>query len=106
MENDPTIEHILSQNPKFKPRVYGFNNEEDFQDYKNLLGNLTLLEKKINSSINNDDLVEKLNGYSTSKFKMTSIFATSLSTTKTFKKKDLQIRGQQLVEDFAKRWWA
>jgi len=106
MENDPTIEHILSQNPKFKPRVYGFNNEEDFQDYKNLLGNLTLLEKKINSSIKNDDLVEKLNGYSTSKFKMTSIFATSLSTTKTFKKEDLQIRGQQLVEDFAERWWA
>lgn len=106
MENDPTIEHILSQNPKFKPHVYGFKNEEDFQDYKNLLGNLTLLEKKINSSIKNDDLVEKLNGYSTSKFKMTSIFATSLSTTKTFKKGDLQVRSQQLVEDFAKRWWA
>lgn len=106
MENDPTIEHILSQTPKFKPRAYGFKNEEDFEEYKNLLGNLTLLEKKINSAIQNDDLAEKLNGYSTSKFKMTSVFATTLSTTKTFKKGDLQSRGQKLVEDFAQRWWA
>lgn len=106
MEADPTIEHILSQNPKFKPRSYGFKNEEDFEEYKNLLGNLTILEKKINSSIKNDDLVEKLTGYSLSKFKMTSVFATSLSTTKTFKKSDLQIRGQRLVEDFSKRWRA
>jgi uncharacterized protein with ParB-like and HNH nuclease domain len=104
MGADPTIEHILSQTPKFKPRSYGFESEEDFEEYKNLLGNLTILEKKINSSIKNDDLLEKLNGYTTSKFKMTSIFATSLSTTKTFKKIDLQTRGQQLVEDFSKRW--
>ncbi|WP_292995912.1 DUF262 domain-containing HNH endonuclease family protein [Nitrosomonas sp.] len=106
MDNDPTIEHILSQNPNFKPRAYGFKNEEDFEEYKNLLGNLTLLEKNINSSIKNYDLVEKLSGYSKSKFKMTSIFATSLSTTRSFKKTDLLNRGQQLVEDFAKRWWA
>lgn len=106
MGADPTIEHILSQTPRFKPRSYGFKNEEEFEEYKNLLGNLTILEKKINSSIQNDDLVEKLNGYSKSKFKMTSIFATSLSTTKTFKKGDLQTRGQQLVDYFAKRWWA
>lgn len=106
MENDPTIEHILSQTPKFKPRAYGFKNDEDFEEYKNLLGNLTLLEKKINSSIKNFDLVEKLNGYSSSKFKMTSIFATSLSISKSFKKTDLQSRGQDLVEDLAKRWWA
>ncbi len=106
MKNDPTIEHILSQNPKFKPRIYGFKNDEDFEEHKNLIGNLTLLEKKINSSIKNDDLIEKLNGYSASKFKMTSIFATSLSTVKSFKKDDLKNRGQQLVNDFSQRWWA
>jgi len=106
MENDPTIEHILSQTPKFKPRAFGFKNDEDFEECKNLLGNLTLLEKKINAAIKNDDLVEKLTGYSASKFKMTSTFATTLATTKSFKKEDVKIRGQQLVEDFAKRWWA
>lgn len=106
MASDPTIEHILSQTPKFKPRAFGFKNEEDFEEHKNLIGNLTLLEKKINSSIKNDDLVEKLTGYSKSKFRMTSIFATSLATTKSFKKEDVKIRSQKLVEDFAKRWWA
>ncbi len=101
-----TIEHILSQTPNFKPRAYGFKNDEEFEDHKNLIGNLTLLEKRINSSIKNYDLVEKLDGYSKSKFKMTSIFAAALSTNKTFKKVDLQKRGQEMVEDFAKRWWA
>jgi hypothetical protein len=96
----------LSQHPNFKPRAYGFKNDEDFEVHENLLGNLTLLEKKINSSIQNYDLVEKLKGYSTSKFEMTSQFATFLSTTKTFKKDNLQTRGQQLVDDFSKRWWA
>ena len=106
MKTDPTIEHILSQHPNFTPTAYGFANDEDFEVHKNLLGNLTLLEKKINSSIKNYDLVEKLKGYSASKVKMTSKFATFLSTTKTFKKGELQDRGQQLVDNFAKRWWA
>jgi uncharacterized protein with ParB-like and HNH nuclease domain len=112
MESNPTIEHILSQNPKFQLHAYGFENQEEFDKYKHLIGNLTLLEKTINSSIQNDDLVEKVNGsngnngYRKSKFKMTSILATSISITNTFKKEDLEMRNQQLVEDFSKRWWA
>ena len=106
MKNEPTIEHILSQTPNFQPRSHGFNNEEDFLDNKNLLGNLTLLEKKINSSIQNGYIGDKMTGYNNSKFKMTSIFATSFLTTRSFKKKDMLARGKQLVDDFAKRWWA
>jgi hypothetical protein len=106
IKGDPTIEHILSQTPKFKPRTIGFRNEEDFEEHKNLIGNLTLLEKKINSSIKNYDLPEKTNGYSSSKFKMTSILATSIATRKTFKKDDLLERSATLVEDLSKRWWA
>ncbi|WP_027355167.1 HNH endonuclease family protein [Desulfosarcina sp. BuS5] len=106
MDNDPTIEHILSQTPKFKPRSFGFKNNEDFDEYKNLIGNLSLLEKKINSSIKNSDLSDKVAGYSKSKFKMTQQLATLLSQTKSFKKKDLKERSQLLVEDFATRWWA
>lgn len=106
MDADPTIEHILSQTPMFKPKAFGFKSEEEFDEYKNLLGNLTLLEKPINSRIQNDDLTVKLNGYSTSKFKMTENFATALAISKSFKKADLVERGQRLVEDFAERWWA
>ena len=106
MNSEPTIEHILSQTPKFKPKSYGFKNDEDFEEFKNLIGNLTILEKKINSAIKNDDLVAKKIGYGTSKFKMTTMLATSLSVTGAFKKVDLLSRGQELVEDFSKRWWA
>ncbi|KPD17402.1 hypothetical protein ADM96_19585 [Burkholderia sp. ST111] len=106
MDGEPTIEHILSQTPKFKPRAYGFKDEEDFEEYKNILGNLTLLEKRLNSAMQNDDLIEKLKGYTASKFKMTAEFATALSTTRSFKKTDLVERGEKLVEDFARRWWA
>ena len=106
MDNDPTIEHILSQTPKFKPRSFGFKNVEDFDEYKNLIGNLSLLEKKINSSIKNSDLSDKVKGYSKSKFKMTQQLATLLSQTKTFKKKELRERSELLVENFATRWWA
>lgn len=106
MKAEPTIEHILSQTPKFKPKSYGFKNEEDFEEHKNLLGNLTLLEKRINSTIKNHDLVEKLTGYSSSKFPMTTSLATALSTSGKFQKTDLMERGQNLVEDFVQRWWA
>lgn len=102
----PTIEHILSQTPKFKPKSVGFKNEEDFEEYKNLIGNLTLLERKINSSIKNSDLSDKVNGYSQSQFKVTQKLATSLSQSKSFKKKDLEDRSKLLVEDFAIRWCA
>ena len=106
MSSEPTIEHILSQTPKFKPKALGFKDNEEFEEYNNLIGNLTLLEKRINSSIKNDDLIEKWSGYSNSKFPMTTELATTLSTTKKFNKLDLVARGENLVEVFALRWWA
>ena len=104
MNSDPTIEHILSQTPKFEPHAFEFKNDDDFKDHKNLIGNLTLLEKKINSSISNGDLPEKVKGYSRSKFKITSILATSIAITMSFKKSDVIERGQTLVDNFAD-WW-
>lgn len=106
MDSEPTIEHILSQTPKFKPKAFGFKDEEEFDEYKDRIGNLSILEKKINSAIKNSDLVDKMVGYSKSTFKMTALFATYFATTKTFKKSDLTNRGQSLVDDFAERWWA
>ena len=106
MNTDPTIEHVLSQTPNFQPRSYGFKDDEDFEEHKNLIGNLTILEKRINSSIKNDALVDKVKGYGKSKFTMTKKIATILSQRKSFTKEDLIKRGTQLVEDFALRWWA
>ncbi len=106
MEDEPTIEHILSQSPKFKPKSYGFKSDEEFEEFMNRLGNLTLLEKRINSSVSNQDLVEKIAGYSKSRFKMTTELATALSTAGSFKKESLRERNLMLVEDFSIRWWA
>lgn len=106
MINNPTIEHVLSQAPKFKPKSYGFKSDEDFEEYMNLIGNLTILEKKINSSIKNSDLSDKVKGYSKSSYKMTQQLATILSQTKTFKKKDLKKRSTEVVDNLAIRWWA
>jgi hypothetical protein len=106
MKDDPTIEHILSQTPNFRPRAFGFKNDEDFQEHLNLIGNLTLLEKRLNSSMKNDDLTQKAIGYSKSKFKMTSEIGSQLSSSNSiFKKDDLKKRNQELVEGFSRRWW-
>lgn len=107
MAKEPTIEHILSQTPQFKPRAFGFVNKEDFESKMRLIGNLTILEKSINSAIKNNDLVEKLKGYGSSIFKMTNMLATDLTQSGgLFNKKDLDNRSQALVEDFSKRWRA
>lgn len=106
MDNEPTIEHVLSQDPQFRPRAFGFRTNEDFEEHLDLLGNLTLLEKKINSSIKNNGLPEKIQGYRKSAFRMTSILATALDMNKTFTKAELLDRSRKLVEDFAVRWSA
>jgi hypothetical protein len=106
MLTNPTIEHILSQTPKFDPISYNFRDEDEFNEYKNIIGNLTILEKGINSSIQNKDLVEKIKGYDKSIFSITNKLSTKLFSTKVFNKEDLEERTEELIIDFTKRWWA
>lgn len=106
MATNPTIEHILSQTPKFDPLSFKFRDEEEFDEYKGLIGNLTILEKGLNSSIQNKDLVEKIKGYDKSIFEMTKKVSTKISLSKVFNKEDLNQRTQELVNDLSKRWWA
>lgn len=64
------IEHILPNNPKPNVRA-AFDKPEEYNDYKQKLGNLTLLEKVINSSNQNRAFEEKVKGYSQSKMLLT-----------------------------------
>jgi len=64
------IEHILSQNPEQNLRV-SFDKTKEYDEYVKRLGNLTLLEKTINSSISNDDYQTKSPGYRQSAFLLT-----------------------------------
>ena len=106
MQSDPTVEHILSQTPNFKARALGFRNEADFEEWQNMIGNLAMLEKRINSAIGNLDLSEKINGYTKSLFRPTKELATKSAVNLTFKKDDLVRRNKDLAVDFTGRWRA
>ncbi len=68
------VEHILPQNPKPEVRD-AFDKKDDYKDYVELMGNLTLLEKTINTSVSNDLYTTKLPGYRQSSYLLTKSLA-------------------------------
>lgn len=102
----PNIEHILSQTPTFEPSSLGFDNKEDFIDFEHYLGNLTVLEKSLNSSVQNKSAIDKIDGYGRSSFLMTKLLASTIHTSKGFNKADLKARTKILAEYCAERWWS
>jgi hypothetical protein len=101
----PTIEHILSHEPKFSFKSVGFKNSDDFEAYENTLGNLSLVEKSINSAAQNKMPLEKVTNYDTSKYKMTQILATSVNAKKNFSKQDIIKRTGELANYILETWW-
>lgn len=69
LEYGVEIEHIMPQ-VCYNKSEYELT-EEDFPNYLNRLGNLTLLENSINKSIHNDDYSSKSIAYQQSKFYLT-----------------------------------
>ena len=102
---NPNIEHILSQTPTFAPRALGFKNKEDFIDYEHNLGNLTILERSLNSSIQNKSAIDKVEAYGKSTFIMTKMIGSEIDTSKIFTKTELNERTKLLAEYCLKRWW-
>lgn len=101
----PTIEHILSREPKFTFKSVGFKNSDDFEAYADTLGNLSVVEKSINSAAQNKMPLEKVPYYDTSKYKMTQILATSISANKNFTKQDINNRTSELANYILDTWW-
>ncbi len=101
----PTIEHILSQKPKFTLKSRGFKSTEEYLEYENALGNLTVLEKSLNSSAQNKNTFEKVKIYDKSIFKMTNNLSTQISTKKEFKKNDIVDRTELIAEYLSNKWW-
>lgn len=64
------IEHILPQTPLDEVRD-SFDKPDEYNHYKEKLGNLTLLEKTINASISNNSFERKKEGYLKSSFLLT-----------------------------------
>ena len=67
MDKSVHVEHILPQTPTAEVRK-AFGKPDEYDDYLGRLGNLTLLEKTINSSISNGSYTEKMPGYKQSSF--------------------------------------
>lgn len=101
----PSVEHILSQTPKFSPRALGFKNNEDFINYEHNLGNLTLLEKSLNSSVQNKSAIDKVESYGRSVFKITKKVGSEIDSNKGFSKQQVSERTEELAEFCLKSWW-
>jgi hypothetical protein len=70
MDSSVHVEHILPQQPE-EDVLNDFDKPAEYHDYKIKLGNLTLLEKTINTSISNRGYGEKRPGYLQSSFLLT-----------------------------------
>ena len=68
------IEHILPQTPDGED-LEAFDKPLEYDDYVIRLGNLTLLERTINSSVSNGKYAEKVPGYRQSSFLLTKSLA-------------------------------
>jgi hypothetical protein len=102
----PNIEHVLSQTPTFDPIALGFNNKEDFIDFEHTIGNLTILEKGLNSIVQNKNAIDKIDGYGKSLFTMTRKLASEIDTKKGFNKISVQKRTKVLADYCIERWWS
>lgn len=103
----PTIEHILAQTPDFKPESLGFDDMEDFVSYEHRLGNLSLLEKSLNSAVQKKVPLLKVGlGYDKSFYEMTNKLASYITAKQTFAKQDVIERTEELKDYCIKRWWA
>ncbi|MGI5172837.1 DUF262 domain-containing protein [Treponema sp. OMZ 840] len=89
------IEHIFSREPEFDVRVYGF--EQDYDYEKNRFGNLILLEEKINKSIGNSAPINKVNGCLQSEIESTRAMAGSIQKG-SFLKEQVDNRRNKLIE--------
>ena len=101
-----SIEHILSQKPKFTLRTHGFRSNDQYLEYEHTLGNLTLLEKSLNSSVNNKHITDKIPYYDKSKFKMTRALATNLKHLGKFTKVDIELRTENISAYLEEKWWS
>jgi hypothetical protein len=68
------VEHILPQTPKQEVKD-AFDQDERYDEYVELIGNLTLLEQTINTSVSNDLYTKKLPGYRQSSYLLTRSLA-------------------------------
>ncbi|MGP8071911.1 MAG: HNH endonuclease family protein [Thermoplasmata archaeon] len=107
--DEPTVDHILAETPTFKGR--GFVDEQQFLERMHHLGNLTLVEKSINSAAQNKAPEQKASEsklYSASAYSSTrrlgALIHQRSTAGKLFDAEALEERTELLANFVAVRW--
>jgi hypothetical protein len=108
MQTDPTVEHVFGQAPPFAFPSRGFQTEEEYVQLNDRLGNLSVLEKDLNSRCQNKTPEQKLDDislYKTTRFDTTlALVAEAAASGQQFVASSITERTKRLAE-FAKRRW-
>lgn len=106
--NSPAVEHVLAQEPGFKPAARGFADEEDYAWQINRLGNLVLLERAINSRGGNkppETKAKDANIYQASSYQTVRELGIQIQGKKVpWRKSDIETRTAALVDYVLERW--
>ena len=89
------VEHIFSVNPNFNTETYGFERVEIYSKKISLIGNLSILEKGLNSKVGNICPTDKVSGYQESKLQINSHLMANLDK---FNQEYIEKRNLKLVE--------
>jgi uncharacterized protein with ParB-like and HNH nuclease domain len=100
---EATVEHILPQQPTFSFPAYGFKDAWEYYNEVGKIGNLTLLERPLNSRAGNKPPQEKANIYIESKFEQTRKLGFHISNYQ-IDKDFIEKRGKEIVEFCLNRW--
>ena len=110
-ELEPTIDHVLAQEETFAYDGRGFEGEDHYAEQVHRLGNLTLVEKRINSAARNktpeekasDDKLYKASAYSSAR-RLGIEIDLALATGKPFGAAQVQARTEAIVDFCVSRW--
>lgn len=75
-----SVEHILSRSLNINLKEYGFENEDEHQDYLNRIGNLTLLYNAENSGLGKSIFGDKVSAYGKTEFIITKTIVNKVET--------------------------
>jgi uncharacterized protein with ParB-like and HNH nuclease domain len=106
-KSQPTVEHIFPEKERFSFPNLGFNTIDEYKYLIQTIGNLTALEKTINSQCQNKTPDQKVSGgyYDHSIFYDAKSISSQLKNSGlAFKKEDVEKRTNQLTAFVKKRW--
>ncbi len=103
-----TIEHILPQEPDFSVNTYGFKDEDEYYEFNDKIGNLTLLTESENKSYSNKNPDEKISNvklYQSSFYSTTRMLAKGFSLNgRKFIKSEIETRSEYLAQFCIEKW--